>query len=136
MSYRLLSNAEKRMNRHRAMQHFSWLMGVYHDFCHVFVHEKTSSGKYVYKYPQEQDKFMANFTPMIEFLCGKYYTEGVNPDVLPHPVRMAMEWHNGRKIKDTIMQIWPEKARLIPMVKERCDKLGIKLTAPESEYVI
>lgn len=137
MSYRLLTPNEKAINRDRAMQHLCWLLGpsMYSQFCHVHVHDKVD-GRYVLKYPQERDQFYAFLDTEIKKFAGPYWDNSTNPDSLPHPLRIAMEWHNGRKVKDVIMKVWPDKSRILPMVKERCDKLGITLNVPESEWTI
>lgn len=137
MSYRLLTPNEKAINRYRAMQHLCWLLGpsMYMQFCHVHVHDKVD-GRYTWKFPQERDQFFSTFTPVMEHFAQRYYTEGKNPDNLDHPVRIALEWHNGRRIKDAFLKAWPEKAKMLPMVKARCDKLGITLNVPESEWTI
>ena len=45
-----------------------------------------------------------------------------------------MEWHNGVKVRDVIMQNFPNMARMLPMVHDRCERLGIKLNVPSTEW--
>lgn len=133
MSYRLLTESEKGINRNRTIQHFAWLTGTYQQFCHVSLHDKVD-GKYTWQYPQERDQFLAFIMPEVEKFCGKWFSEATNPDVLPHPVRIAMEWHNGRRVRDAVLYINPQYEKLLRMVHDRCERMGITLNVPSTEW--
>lgn len=121
------------INRNRTIKHFAHLTGTYNTLCEVSTTFKEN-GKYRLTKPQEHTFYMASVVPEVEKFCGKWFTESVNPDALPHPIRIAMEWHNGVKVRDVIMQNFPNLARMLPMVHDRCERLGIKLNVPSTEW--
>lgn len=133
MSYRLLTQQEKAFNRERTIQHFAYLTGIYTQYCHAMLHVKNG-GRYTLLNPQEHDSFMSLIVPEVSKFCGKWFDEAMNPDTLPHPVRIAMEWHNGRRCRDAVLKSYPQYAKLLPMVHERCVKLNIGLNVPETEF--
>lgn len=135
MSHLLLTDAEKGINRNRTIQHFAWITGTYQQFCHVSVHVKVN-GKYTWQYPQEREQFLSFIVPEVEKFCGKWYTEGTNPDAIPHPVRIAMEWHNGRLVRDAVLSINPQYGKLLRMVHDRCERMGIELNVPSTEWEV
>lgn len=137
MTYRLLTDAEKAINRNRAIQHFCMLMGdkMYMQFAHVSLHVKTN-GKYTWQFPKERDEFMVFIIPEIEKFCGKHWEESMNPDAIPHPLRVAVEWHNGRKVKESFVKYYPHLLKMLPMVHERMVKLGISVNVPADEWTI
>ena len=135
MSYRLPTAQEKAINRQRTIQHFALLTGSYHQLCHAMLHVKEG-GRYSLLNPQEYGSFMAYIVPEVEKFCGKWFDECSNPDSIPHPVRIATEWHNGRTVRDSVLQAFPQYARLLPMVHDRCVALGIELAVPETEWSI
>ena len=111
MTYRLMTPAEKGINRNRAIQHFCWLLGdkMYMQWAHVSMHIKVN---------------------------GKWFDECMNPDAIPHPVRIAMEWHNGRRVRDVVLAHYPQYAKLLPMVHDRCERMGITLNVPSTEWEV
>jgi len=135
MTYRLLTDAEKAVNRDRTVNHLCWLLGgkMYMQYEHVSLHAKVD-GKYTWQYPQERDQFLAFIMPEVEKFCGKWFSEATNPDVLPHPVRIAMEWHNGRRVRDAVLYINPQYEKLLRMVHDRCERMGITLNVPSTEW--
>lgn len=137
MSYRELTETEKQVNRNRALQNFCHMLGpdMYLQFCHVSIQNKTN-GKYAWMFPKERDQFMAFLVPEIAKFCGKYWDMGSNPDALPHPICIAMNWVDGRVVKDSILKVWPDKAKIVPMVRARCERLGIKLNVNEKEFEV
>ena len=137
MTYRLLTDAEKAVNRGRTVQHLCWLLGdkMYMQFAHVSMHAKVN-GKYSWQYPQERDQFLAFIVPEVEKFCGKWFSEATNPDALPHPVRIAMEWNNGRRVRDVVLANYPQYEKLLPMVHERCERMGITLNVPSTEWEV
>lgn len=124
------------INRNRTIQNMCVLLGgdMYLKFCHVSCHVKEN-GKYRWQYPNERDQFLAYIIPEVEIFCGKWFDEGMNPDALPHPICIAMQWHHGRSVRDTVLKVWPEYARMLPMVHDRCEHLGIELKSSESEWI-
>ena len=137
MTYRLLTDAEKAINRNRTIQNLCWMLGdkKYMQFAHVSLHVKNN-GRYTWQYPQERDAFMALIIPEVESFCGKWYEEGVNPDAIPHPLRVAVEWHNGRKVKESFVKYYPHLLKMLPMIHERMVKLGISVNVPADEWTI
>lgn len=136
MSYKMLTPGQKAVNRDRTIQHFAWLTGTYQQFCHVSAHTKEN-GRYTWLFPKERDEFMAFVIPEIEKFCGKYWEEYMNPDAIPHPLRVAIEWHNGRRgIKDSFVKFYPHLLKMLPMIHERMVKLGISVNVPADEWTI
>ena len=137
MTYRLMTPAEKGINRNRAIQHLCWLLGdkMYMQWAHVSLHIKVN-GKYTWQFPQERDQFLAFIVPEMEKFCGKWFEECMNPDAIPHPVRIAMEWHNGRMVRDVVLKHYPQYAKLLPMVHDRCERMGITLNVPSTEWEV
>lgn len=137
MTYRLLTPAEKAINRNRTIQNYCWLLGdaIYMRFAHVSLHEKVN-GRYTWQFPKERDEFMAFITPEVTKFCEKYFDEGKNPDAIPHPLRVAIEWHNGRKVKESFEKYFPHLLKMLPMIHERMVKLGISVNVPPSEWTI
>ena len=140
MSYKLLTPGQKAVNRDRTIMHYAWLTGIYHQYCHVSVHTKQN-GRYTWQYPEEREQFLSFIVPEVEKFCGKYFTDATNPDNIPHPIRVAMYWHNGILCKDAFIEyaINSNKEYLIPMlpmIHERMVKLKIAVNVPPSEWTI
>lgn len=135
MSYKLLTPGQKAVNRDRTIQHFAWLTGTYQQFCHVSVHTKEN-GRYTWQYPQERDSYMAFVIPEISKFCGRYWEESTNPDNLPHPMRIAMYWHNGVLVRETMQRCFPHLLKMLPMIHDRMEKLKIAVNVPPSEWTI
>ena len=121
------------INRNRTIKHFAYLTGTYSTLCEVSTTFKEN-GKYKLTKPREHTLYMASVVPEVEMFCGKWFTEAANPDALPHPIRIAMEWHNGRTVREPVIKAFPQYARLLPMVHDRCERLGIKLNIPSTEW--
>lgn len=135
MRYKLLTPGQKAVNRDRTFQHFAWLTGTYQQFCRVSAHTKEN-GRYKWQYPQERDSFMAFVIPEISKFCGRYWDESTNPDKLPHPIRVAMYWHEGIKCKDAMKECFPHLLKMLPMIHDRMEKLKIAVNVPPSEWTI
>ena len=133
MSYRMLTQGEKAVNRDRTIQHFAWLTGTYQQFCHVSCHTKVN-GRYTWQYPQERDSYMAFMIPEISKFCGRYWNESTNPDNLPHPIRIAMYWHEGVLVRETMQRCFPHLLKMLPMVRARMERLKIEVNVPPTEW--
>jgi hypothetical protein len=94
------------------------------------------NGKYTWQFPKERDEFMVFIIPEIEKFCRKHWEESRNPDAIPHPLRVAVEWHNGRKVKESFVKYYPHLLKMLPMVHERMEKLGISVNVPADEWKI
>ena len=115
----------KAMNRQRCLQLFSWLYGNYADFCNAYRTYKDKSGKYSPVSVIDRERFEANNIYKVEYLCGSFYVNGENPDMLPHPVRVALDLKNGIQIRPTLAQLGKED--FIDRVRAKCATLGITL---------
>jgi hypothetical protein len=137
MTYRLMTPAEKGINRNRSIQHFCWLLGdkMYMQWAHASLHIKVN-GKYTWQFPKERDEFMVFIIPEIDKFCGKHWEESRNPDAIHHPLRVAVEWHNGRKVKESFVKYYPHLLKMLPMIHERMVKLGISVNVPADEWTI
>lgn len=140
MSYKMLTPGQKAVNRDRTIQHFAWLTGTYQQFCHVSAHTKEN-GRYKWQYPQERDSYMAFVIPEISKFCGRHWEECTNPDNLPHPMRVAMYWHEGIMCKDALIEYAtrsnkPYLVNILPMVHDNMEKLKIAVNVPPSEWTI
>ena len=115
----------KAINRHRCVSLFCWLMGNYADLCTAYRTFKDKSGKFVPVSQVDRDRFDATVLHKVEYLCGSYYVNGENPDMLPHPVRVALDLKNGIQIRPTLAQLGKEE--FIDRVRAKCATLGITL---------
>ena len=115
----------KAINRHRCVQLFCHLYGNYMDFCDAYRSYKDKSGKYSPVSVIDRERFEANNIYKVEYLCGSYYENGENPDMLPHPVRVALYLKNGIDIRQTMA--WLGKEDYIDRVRAKCATLGITL---------
>ena len=125
MSYRLPTETERRINRDRCMILYAHLRGCYQKFCEAYRRLKGASGKYSYASKLDKVAWDRTYIPEIESLCGKWYTEGANPDALPHPVQVAIQLKNGRDIRQAMAMFGKED--FIDKVRARCAALGIRI---------
>lgn len=124
-SYRLPTDNERAVNRDRCMILYAHLRGCYQKFCEAYRRVKGASGRYEYASKLDKVAWDRTYIPEIESLCGKWYTEGVNPDSLPHPVQVALQLKYGRDI--TVAMAMLGKPDFIPKVQARCATIGIRL---------
>lgn len=115
----------KAINRSRCVSLFCWLMGNYAELCDAYRSYKDKSGKYAPVSQVDIDRFEANNLHKVEYLCGSFYVNGENPDMLPHPVRVALDLKNGIEIRPTMAQLGKED--FIDRVRAKCGTLGIQI---------
>ena len=115
----------KKENRRRCVKLFSVLLGNYHEYCAAYRTYRDRSGKFVPASQVDIDRFEANNLHKVEYLCGSFYVNGENPDMLPHPVRVALELKYGRNIRPTMA--WLGKEDYIDRVRAKCAALGINI---------
>lgn len=77
-----------KINRQRSRIVYSILMGCYSKFCEMFANRKSLGVEYA-DYIDDIDAAITRF-------CGRWFTTGANPDVLPHPLNVAILIKNGR----------------------------------------
>lgn len=125
MTYRLPTETERRINRDRCVTLYAHLRGCYLQLCNAYRTVKDDHGKYSYASKLDKVAWDRTYIPEIESLCGKWYTEGANPDALPHPVQVAIQLKNGRDI--TLAMAMLGKPDFIQKVQARCATIGIRL---------
>ena len=97
---------QRNMNRRECIRLFSVLIDRYFDFVNAYESFRgTTKGVRINANPLAKDAFDREILPMVERLCGKWYTEGWSPVTLPHPVQVAISLKNGRKIDDQMAAI-------------------------------
>lgn len=124
-SYRLPTDNERRINRERCVTLYAHLRGCYHQLCSAYRTVKDERGKYSYASKTDKDAWDRTYIHEVEQLCGKWYTEGANPDALPHPVQVAIQLKNGRDIVRSMAALG--KLDFIDKVRARCAAIGIQL---------
>lgn len=125
MAYRLPTETERKINRDRCVTLYAFLRGCYHQLCSAYRTVKDERGKYSYASKTDKDAWDRTYIPEIESLCGKWYTEGINADALPHPVQVAIQLKNGRDIRQAMAMLGKED--FIDKVRARCAALGIRI---------
>lgn len=125
MTYRLPTDTERAVNRDRCMILYAHLRGCYQKFCEAYRRVKGTSGRYEYASKLDKVAWDRTYIPEIESLCGKWYTEGINADALPHPVQVAIQLRNGRDIRQAMAMLGKED--FIDKVRARCAALGIRI---------
>lgn len=83
----------ERVNIQRSLAHYCLLIGRYGELCDISVRAKNDKGENEYIYKKKRDEFVRHIYNAIRRFCGIYF--GDNPDVLPHPIRIALEIKNG-----------------------------------------
>ena len=87
------------LNRNRTIGLYCHLIGTYTEWTHASALELVGNGEERRTrrvYPDEYKDFMDRYEPALLRFCGSYYAECKSPDVLPHPIRIAIEIKNGR----------------------------------------
>lgn len=115
----------KKINRVRCLTLFAQLRGCYNKFCSAYAVVKTGPGQCEYASPVAKEAWDRANMADVERLCGQWYTEGVNPDSLPHPVQVALQLKYGRDISVAMAMLG--KSDFIPKVQARCATIGIRL---------
>lgn len=77
-----------RINKQRSRIIYSILMGSYAKFCEMFANRKSRGVEYA--------DYIDDIDAAIKRFCGRWFTTGANPDVLPHPLSIALLIKNGR----------------------------------------
>ena len=82
------------INRNRTIKRYCELTGHGMKYAEVSVRIKDG-GKWRYVNQRAHDEFIAYITPAVNRFCGIEFSEGANPDWLPHPIATATHIING-----------------------------------------
>lgn len=119
------TETERKANRARCVTLYAHLRGCYGKLCEAYRTAKTQDGRYVYASDTAKDAWDRSYLQEVEQLCGRWYTDGINPDALPHPVQVALQLRNGRDISRSMAALG--KIDFIEKVRARCARIGIKI---------
>lgn len=83
------------LNRNRAISLYCFLTGRYAEYCQKCKCYRNECGKVVPYSEHDCNEFIAYITPSVERFCGEWFRGGSDPDVLPHPIAIAIALRNG-----------------------------------------
>lgn len=83
------------LNRNRTISLYCMLTGRYAEYCSKCKVYRNECGRVVPYSGRDNAEFLAYITPAVERFCGNWFSEGKNPDLLPHPIAIAVAVRNG-----------------------------------------
>lgn len=97
---------QRRINRSACIRRYCELTGNDAKFREVSVMLREN-GKWRYVNERAHDEFIAYISPAVERFCGRFFTDGENPQWLPHPIAIATHIVNGRgaSVKACMQQV-------------------------------
>ena len=124
------------INRTIMLKQYAYATGRYEQFVRLSRRcgGADKSGSYVYG--EQRAKFIHDLETEIKMFCGNYYSNGINPNGVNHPIGMMIAWMHGRPIMATICAGFPQNLRTALVTYDRCRNAGIKINVPPEDLKI
>lgn len=96
------SEIVKKINRSRCVTIWSILRGNYNELISAYSRYKNKNGNLVYSDEMAKDSYDRIELHALERFCGGWYTNGINPDILPHPLHILICTKYGRDLNKAV----------------------------------